>query len=354
MLMFTDRKKYYFAPVFALLFCHAILAPGCSRRPARISRLQWCSMGTFAAVQSADSDTAERLRTVAATRFSQIETELSAWDPESTLSQVNRAAGSDRAVPVSDAFLDVLRIATTMNHHSAGAFNPLLGPVLHLWGFGSETTPTATPDRHALHQAFSLAECSALSIVAIDGHPAVKLARPGMRLDFGAVAKGYAVDLAWQDAQRQGLSNALIDLGGNLRALGEARPGRGGWLTGVKDPFNPDRLIARLLLRDGEAVATSGNYERFVEINGERCAHIIDGRTAMPVKGIAAVTVIAPDAATADALSTALFILGAEQGERLLADHYPDSLALWIPDRQPAAIIASEKMEVRLDRTAFP
>jgi thiamine biosynthesis lipoprotein len=171
-----------------------------------------------------------------------------------------------------------------------------------------------------------------------------------MQLDFGAIAKGYAVDQVWQTARERGLSNALIDLGGNLRAMGEAKPGRGGWLTGVRDPFTDSRLIARVLLYDGEAIATSGNYERFVEINGQRCAHIIDGRTAMPVTGMAGVTVVAPDAATADALSTALFILSIEKGKALLKEHYPDALALWIPDAQPLQIITTDKMEQRLLR----
>jgi len=226
----------------------------------------------------------------------------------------------------------------------------LIGPVCKAWGFNGAETPKEVPPTEVLKNALSLANITDIQISTLNHSNAVRLIKSGMQLDFGAIAKGYAVDQVWRTAREQGLSNTLIDLGGNLRAMGEAKPGRGGWLTGVRDPFNDSRLIARILLYDGEAIATSGNYERFVEINGKRCAHIIDGRTAMPVTGMAGVTVVAPDGATADALSTALFILSVEDGRRLIKEHYPDSLALWIPDSQPIQIITTDKMEQRLQR----
>jgi thiamine biosynthesis lipoprotein len=168
-----------------------------------------------------------------------------------------------------------------------------------------------------------------------------------MQLDLGAIAKGYAVDQAWNRLKAAGLTNVLIDLGGNLRSIGEAAPGRGGWRVGVRNPFD-DSLVARFLLRDGEAVATSGNYERFVEIEGVRYAHIMDPRTGAPVTGMAGTTVAAPSAMLADALSTTLFILGPQRGAELLRKH-PGCEALWIPDTPThLAVYATPGMARRL------
>ncbi len=327
-----------------------LLSAGCTDRPAQIKRLEWAPMGTIAAIQSTDLETAQKLRDIALSEFAGIESEFSSWNSRSTLAEVNRHAGGAQAIPVSRSFIEIFRISEKMTRESGGAFNPLIGPVCKIWGFNGAGPPAVTPAPAVLQNALTLADIDDVEITTDNSGPAVRLNRSGMELDFGAVAKGYAVDQVWQRAKERALTNALIDLGGNLRALGEARPGRGGWLTGVKDPFNDSRLIARILLYDGEAVATSGNYERFVEINGERCAHIIDGRTARPVQGMAAVTVVAPDAATADALSTALFILSIDEGKKLIREHYPESLALWIPDSQPVRIITTDTMEQRLQR----
>lgn len=333
---------------FLSLLFTLMLLTSCAKKPRRLNRLRWPVMGTIAAVQSVNLDTAQKLRGIAIAEFQTVEDELSAWNESSTLSIINTRAGSGTPTSVSETFSEILKISTSVSRQSNAAFNPLLGPVLHAWGFGGVKTPLAPPSADALTKALCLTKITAIKANSIAGNRTVELTRSGMKLDLGAVAKGYAVDRVWEKAKEKNLTNFLIDLGGNLRAMGEARPGRGGWLTGIKDPFNKNNLIAKILILDGEAIATSGNYERFVKINGELCAHIIDGRTAKPVKGIAAVTVISPNAATADLLSTTLFVLGVAEGKKFIAKHYPDSLALWIPNREPSEIIATEKMARRL------
>ena len=166
-------------------------------------------------------------------------------------------------------------------------------------------------------------------------------------MDLGAVAKGFAVDRAWEALG--GKIDLLLDLGGNLRAFG------GNWRTGVRNPFEQDKLAAAFDLRPGEAVATSGNYERFVERDGVRYSHILDARTGKPTTGIAGVTVVAASAMLADGLSTTLFVLGPEAGMEFLERHYPGTAALWIPDTpdQPK-IIATLQMAARLVEPAFP
>jgi len=220
---------------------------------------------------------------------------------------------------------------------------------MRLWGFNGSSKKFNPPDSDALMTAMGLADCGAIGIVTDSTGAGVRLAKPGMSLDLGGIAKGYAVDVAWSRLKGDGHINTLVDLGGNLRAIGEAVPGRGGWRTGVRNPFEPEGLLGIFLLKDGEAAATSGHYERFVIINGVRYAHIIDGRSGRPVTGMAGVTVIAPDAMTADALSTALFILGPQQGIELLR-RYHTCEAIWIPDTpdQPT-VLATPGFATRLE-----
>jgi thiamine biosynthesis lipoprotein len=313
-------------------------------------------MGTVAAVQCADPAAAPQARDLARDVFTDIDREFSSWRPDSALAAVNLAAGSGQPIPVSPRFATVLGAALALCEESGGAFNPLVGPVMRAWGFNGAALRPARPSDAELAAATALADWRNIFPPSPNSSPSpipspslsLALPRAGMSLDLGAIAKGYAVDLAWDRLKAAGHTNLLVDLGGNLRALGEAAPGRAGWRTGVRNPFIRDALIARFLLRDGEAVATSGNYERFVEIDGLRHAHIMDGRTGHPVTGMASVTVIAPDAAAADGLSTALFILGPREGAVLLRRH-PGSEALWIPDSPNAlTLLATPGFAARL------
>jgi len=258
-------------------------------------------MGTFAAVQCADHAAAPQARDIAQTVFDELNADLSVWKPDSPISAINRAAGTPDALPVSPAFTTVLRAALDTAARSDGAFNPLIGPVMRVWGFNGANARPAPPGPAELAEALALTDWRSVAFTPTPTGATVRLPRAGMRLDLGAAAKGYAVDVAWQRLIAAGHTNLLVDLGGNLRALGEAARGRGGWRTGVRNPFgDASAILATFLLRSGEAVATSGNYERFVIINGIRHAHIMDGRTATPVTGIAGVTVTAPDALTLD------------------------------------------------------
>lgn len=315
----------------AFLLLLSLAAPACRRDDAPlIRRLQWETMGTFAAVQTTVPADDPRARDIAQTVFTGLENELSAWRDDSALAAVNRNAGA-AAVAVSPAFADVLRFSLAVCDESGGALNPLVGPVMSLWGFNGATARLSPPASDEIQAALALTDWRGVEQCGTGTGACVRLPKAGMRLDLGAVAKGCAVDIAWSRLVAAGCTNLLIDLGGNLRAIGEAAPGRGGWRTGVRNPFAKDSLIGRFLMRSGEAVATSGNYERFVEIGGARYAHIMDARTGYPVTGMAGTTVLAPTAALADALSTTIFILGPEKGVELLGRH-PGCEALWIPD----------------------
>ena len=335
--------------VYSLLLplAYSLIFAGC--RPAQEPlRVQWLTMGTVAAVQCAEPADAPQSRALAQAAFDEINTELSAWSNDSILMKVNSAAGSPEPIPIPPTFNTVLRFALAISDESDGAFNPLIGPVMRAWGFNGAASRPSPPEAAELRAATALADWRTVQFTPLTNGTALRLPTAGMQLDLGAIAKGYAVDLAWEQLKAAGHTNLLIDLGGNLRAIGEAAPGRKGWRTGVRNPFEEGALMGVFLMRDGEAVATSGNYERFVEIEGVRYAHILDSRTGTPVTGMAGTTVLAPTAMLADALSTTLFILGPQKGAALLHTH-PGCEALWIPDTPTnLTVFATPGMAARL------
>ena len=147
------------------------------------------------------------------------------------------------------------------------------------------------------------------------------------------------MDVCYQALVTNGVRNLIVNLGGNIRCRGSAARERP-WSIGVRDPFNPDRIICVLRLADGMAVATSGNYEKFVMIAGKRYTHIMDPRTGWPVEGVASVTVIATNAVEADAMSTAIFVLGIKESQPVL-DRMPNCQVIFIPDEQPIRVYLS-------------
>ncbi len=336
----------------ARLFSAILLlaASGCAGgKPApQPQSLQWLCMGTAAAVSAPAGQPArvQRLRETVGAAFAEIERDLSIFLTNSVLNAVNASAGDPAPVPVNTHVAAVLRHALDIAEAGGGAFDPTVGPLMALWGFrgGAVTHPPAaaaiaeTRERVGWrHVRLDLSDPAA---------PTAALALPGMRLDLGGIAKGYAVDLAYDRLRAAGETDFLINLGGNLRAHGVPGAGRDGWRIGVRDPFHNDRILGTVVLREGEAAATSGNYERFVVLDGVRYAHIMDPRSGRPVTGVAGVTVIAPTAVQADALSTTLFVLGPDVGLRLLAA-CPGCQALWVLDEQPVRTVASPGFRMR-------
>ncbi len=292
---------------------------------------RWHSMGTFAAL-SVPAEHADRLaegvQTVRSI-FDDIEAEQSLYRPESWIRAVNTFAGTQTTHPLTLHARTLLAETERGVRHSQGVFDPTVGPLLALWGLRGSTVPTSPPDAAALQ---AVAGHVGWRRVAWDDQ-GIRLTAPGMVLDFGGIAKGYAVDQAVQRLEALGWTDFMVDLGGELRCHGSARTGRAGWHVAVRDPWKAygEGRIGVLRLSGGLATATSGHYERFVEIGGRRYAHIIDPRTQEPAEGMAQVTVVAPNSIEADVLSTALFILGVGPGLDML-DAYPGASALWVLD----------------------
>ncbi len=237
---------------------------------------------------------------------------LSDYDPTSELARLSAAAPTAEPVAVSSDLWHVLAAAEVFREASSGGFDIAVGPLTTLWRQSRRSGKLPRDDKLAAARA-------AVGDGAVELLPeqrAVRLPKPGTRLDPGGIGMGYAADRAVAVLAAKGIRSALIDASGDVRVL-EPPPGQAGWRIAVA-PLRPGGEQEWLELSNA-AVTTSGDAYQAVEIDGVRYSHIVDPRTGLGVPGPAAVTVIAPDATSADALATAASVLGPEAGPGLIA-----------------------------------
>jgi FAD:protein FMN transferase len=308
----------------------------CSLRSSQPVSQSFTSMGTIATVSVADEyrDELGQLTDKVKKEFRRLESLFTTYQPDSEISRLSTQPG---ALAVSDDTVRILELSKRYGELSGGAFDVTVAPLVRLWGFGVRP-PNNPPEPGEIQQALQSVDFRRIEL----GRGTAALPS-GMSVDLGGIGKGYAVDRGFDLIRAAGVKAAMLDFGGNIRVLGQATRGEN-WTIGVRDPFNREQLIGKLSLPDGAAVATSGNYERFVEMGGRRYAHIIDPRTGVPVEGMAATTVVAPDATMSDALSTATFVLGIESGAKVIHS-LPGTAALFVPDRQPLEIWLAPGMQ---------
>lgn len=256
------------------------------------------------ALHAPDTATARRAARAAFDRIAQLEEIFSDYRPGSEVRRLETRPGE--WVPVSDELLEVLRTALLVATLTNGAFDPTAGPLTHLWRQARSAGVLPTPAD--LDAARALVNWRALHLNGLLS--AVRLDRAGMRLDLGGVAKGYILGQAMATLRSHGISSALLEAGGDI-VLGDPPPGRPGWDVEVRG------MEAGPLAN--VAVATSGTTEQYLEIGGVRYAHIIDPRTGLGLTTSHLASVIGPDPAVADALATAMVVLGDLGRQRLLA-----------------------------------
>ncbi len=249
-----------------------------------------------------------------------LERRLSVFRADSEISRLNRTA-HDGPVPADPPIVSLLDLCGRVHDDTGGAFDPTIGPLTRCWGFlrRAGTVPS--------DEAVAAARRSVgFSHVRVDAAAeSVAFTRPGIELNLGSIGKGYALDAVAPLLRRHGVSTALLSAGSSsVLALGPTIRGR--WPVGLRDPRDRARRWAVLRLRDC-ALATSGAGEQFFERDGRRYGHILDPRSGQPVEGRLAVTVVASQAALADALATAFFVGGPALAESYCAAH-PDVLAL--------------------------
>lgn len=250
-------------------------------------------------------------------RFKELDRKLSDYDPESELMVLCREAVSGQPQPVSEDLFTVLQRAEEVSRQTSGAFDVTIGPLTDLWR-KARRRHQLPPDGQRLS---ALSHVGWEDVVLGEDAPTVDLTQPGMQLDLGGIAKGYAADEALKVMAEAGVPIALVDAGGDLVA-GDPPPGEKFWRVGVAPLDAPRGTPERFLRLTNAAAATSGDASQHIEVEGVRYSHIVDPQTGIGVTTPSSVTVIADDAMTADALASALSVLGPKRGIAL-ADEMP-------------------------------
>lgn len=239
--------------------------------------------------------------------FQRLHDMLHAWQP-SELSELNAAFAKGESKAISAELVAMLQDAAQLSRQSQGMFNPAIGGLVELWGFHADEFKSVQPDEKQIRQL--VAANPKMSDITIEKGRAYS-ANKSVRLDLGGYAKGYALDRAAELLRRQGVKNALINIGGNVMAIG--RHGKRPWRVGIQHP-RKSIALATLELNDGEAIGTSGDYQRYFMLGNVRYCHLIDPRSGYPMQGVQAVTVLTSGARAgvmSDAASKPLFIAGA-------------------------------------------
>ena len=306
---------HHFILIASVCLIPLLLLVGCSREASRTEFL----LNTVCKIRISGGDESDL--DAAFERIRQIESTMSSHISGNEISRIGSNSVESTQLSVDTCL--VIKKALHFSLLSDGLFDITIAPVVGLWGFGTEHAQL--PTAHALNKVLPLVDYTQVRI--LDNCRIVTA--PEQQVDLGGIAKGYASDEAAKVLQEAGVKRALINLGGNVFAFGKKKDGSL-WKLGIQDPLRERGSVLGTLEIGGGAVVTSGIYERYVEHNGKRYHHLLNPNTGYPfVNNVAGVSITAPSGLDADALSTAVFLLGIEKGCKLL-DDFPQSGAVFI------------------------
>ncbi len=310
-------SSYYATLALNATLALSALALGAAAPPAR-RPVTWATqtMGTYANLVVVTPDSAAMAPIVerAFASFRRVDSLMSNWTTTSEVARVNRVAASGPTV-LEPEVAEVVRKSLEVWRLSDGAFDITVEPLVRAWGFLGG--PRRVPSEAEARAAFRLVGAQRLHYD--ETRRTLRFDLEGMKIDLGGIAKGYAVDCAAETLRAHGVSDALVNVSGNIAAIGHPE-GSDHWRIGIRDPRDRMPYFARLALHDREGISTSAKYEQFVAQDGKTYGHIMDPRTGRPAEGLISVTVVAPDGYIADAWDTPLFVLGPAGARRKAAE----------------------------------
>ena len=245
-----------------------------------------------------------------------LERRISNWRDDSDVSALNRAAGVS-SVSVHWDVLELLRLSGDIYNKTEGAFDVTVGPLLDLWGFYRREGHL--PDSEALEKALNQVGFSDVTWDAAEG--TARLEKPGMKIDFGGIGKGMAVDRAVNMLRAHGVSRASVSSGTSSVRFMEPPPGRNGWTVNIRHPYNDIEEPIDTIELSNVSISTSAGYENWVELDGKKYSHIFDPRTGVPVDGVLSTSAITETGVESDALSTAFYVMGLEKTKEFCTTH---------------------------------
>lgn len=303
---------------FTFIFILISLLFACSEQPpAVIDKIHGYTMGTSYHVQWRSSSLLDPQQ--AQVEIDQIlvkiNQQMSTYQADSELSRFNQA-NAPITQTVSPELFEVLQLSLSLHELTSGYFDISVGPVVNLWGFGPDKMPTKLPTEEQTAKAKRAIGLDAITLGASS------ISKTQQRyLDLSAIAKGYAVDKVAELLESKGVKDYLVEIGGEMRAKGQKTQEKP-WRVAVEKPDENQRSVQKVIAMHDGAMATSGDYRNFFEMNGQQYSHSIDPFTAKPVKHtLASVTIIDDTCARADALATAMLVMGADKAKAFAAEH---------------------------------
>jgi thiamine biosynthesis lipoprotein len=294
----------------------------CSKTDSQLLHIQGQTMGTYYQVkyvldaeqQGNKQLTAEAVKQEIDNRLEQVNNLMSTFRRDSELSRFNQA---EKSLVVSDAMRNVVKSALMIFAQTDGAYDVTVGPLVNLWGFGPDKRPDKVPAQALIDEKMQVVGSRYLSL---EGNRLTK-SIPGLYLDLASIAKGYGVDFIAEYLQQLGISNYLVDIGGELRVQGN-KPGKKRWTLAVERPV-AGQNVQRLIHIGDNGIATSGDYRNYFEADGIRYSHTIDPKTGKPITHkLASVTVINKSCMLADGYATAITVLGPQAGLEFAQQHH--------------------------------
>ncbi|OUS25013.1 thiamine biosynthesis protein ApbE [Gammaproteobacteria bacterium 45_16_T64] len=268
--------------------------------------LQWChydfkAMGSPCSISLYAPDAQQGANTIqqAVADIVRLENKFSRYQKNNPLFHVNQAAANGASIAIDDEFRSLLNYADTCYQQSNGLFDITAGALRHVWDFSSTNLPQQSDIEHALENV-------GWTSVTVENNQ-LSFGKPHMEIDFGGIVKEYAADSAANICLAQGTRHGIVNLGGDIKAIGPHPDGKP-WHVNIRDPEHPGKHMGSLELIN-EGIATSGNYERFIDINGKRYCHILSPKTGWPVTGLSSVTVKASQCVIAGSACTIAMLM---------------------------------------------
>lgn len=299
------------------IFLLTILLCACQGSKNQSSKHQLLVFGTLVEVNVWHDDPAQTQAAIEqiSNTFNTMHHQWHAWKP-GRLDDINQALRQGQTVTLTDEELAFLQQTRELARQSKHLFNPVIGELVNLWGFHTDDYPILTPPPNTTDIQRLTEQPLTVDNLIFEGHQ-LSSDQPNVWLDFGGIAKGYAVDRAMAILRQHGINNAIVNAGGDLRSMGHK--GDNPWRIAIQSPTDWS-MVAELTINGDEAVFTSGNYQRYKAFDGQRYSHIIHPLTGMPVAEIVSATVISDSGIQADAAATALVVAGSAQWHQTAQD----------------------------------
>lgn len=316
---------------------------GCERNTLKESKASIYAFGTIVELtlyHHNDIETEDAIAQVNQT-FQQMHQEWHAWEKGGIVHKINQAIAKQQPIEVPSSVKEFIEKSQLLSKQSQGLFDPGIGSLVSLWGFHSEQWQGPPPSQQEINKWLENAP-------SIDNIYFDKLTlnshNPNVQLDFGGNAKGLAIDIALATLLESGIENALVSIGGDMKVIGSKRGHN--WKIGIQSPLNPNQAMAKIELQSGESIVTSGTYQRYYTWQDQSFSHILNPQTGYPANSFSSVTVIHPDATTADAAATALLIAGPENWLKI-AESMKITHAICID--QTGQVLQTDQMSKRVE-----